>query len=125
MIEYEVHQSGRPTEEFLRDILAMDVPTQLASYGAEGVSALKAHTPRRTGKTAESWAYEVIKESNGWSVIWTNDNIVDGRPVAILLQFDHMTGTGGFVEGTDYINPALQPLFDRISDGVRKVVTSA
>lgn len=123
MIEFHVSQSGPDTEAFLRGIMKADIPTLLATYGAQGVAALRAHTPVDSGMTAMSWNYEVVKESNGWAVIWSNSNVEDGVPVAILIQFDHATGTGGFVQGREYINTALKPIFERIEAEIGKVVS--
>lgn len=97
----------------------------LEKYAQEGVSALSQSTPELTGLTAASWAYEVSVDKEYYSITWTNDNLVDGIPVAILLQYGHMTGTGGYVQGYDYINPSLQPIFDKIADDVWKEVKSA
>lgn len=93
--------------------------------GAEGVAALAAATPAETGLTAESWTYEVTKEKGGVSINWINTNLRNGTPIAILIQYGHGTGTGGYVAGRDYINPALKPIFDKYSDIAWKAVTSA
>ena len=89
---------------------------ELDKYGREGVSALSSATPIDSGLTAESWYYE-IENKNGRAVItFNNSNINDGVPIAIILQYGHGTGTGGWVEGRDYINPAIQPIFDKIAN---------
>ena len=96
----------------------------LDKYGREGVNALAAATPVESGQTAGSWFYE-IEHSGGSSVIrFNNSNINQGVPIAIILQYGHGTGTGGWVEGRDYINPAIQPVFDRIVQEVWREVTS-
>lgn len=96
---------------------------ELDKYGREGVSALSSATPIDSGLTAESWYYE-IENKNGRAVItFNNSNINDGVPIAIILQYGHGTGTGGWVEGRDYINPAIQPLFDKIANDAWKEVT--
>lgn len=97
----------------------------LEQYGKAGVAALEKVTPVDSALTAESWDYEVEKTRSGYSITWTNTNLVDGVPIAILLQYGHGTGTGGYVQGTDYINPALRPIFDKISTEAWKAVTSA
>lgn len=84
-------------------------------YGKEGVKALAENTPKDTGKTANSWYYKVITERNGVSIVWNNSNISNGVPIAILIQYGHGTRSGGYVEGTDYINPSLKPIFDKLS----------
>ena len=95
----------------------------LDKYGREGVAALSSATPIDSGETANSWFYE-IKHGNGSATItFLNSNINEGVPIAIILQYGHGTGTGGWVEGRDYINPAIQPVFDKIADEAWKEVT--
>lgn len=95
----------------------------LDKYGREGVAALSSNTPVETGLTASSWYYE-IKHSNGSvSITFNNSNIQNGVPIAIILQYGHGTGTGGWVEGRDYINPAIQPIFDKIANDAWREVT--
>ena len=95
----------------------------LDRYGQEGVSALASATPVDTGETANSWSYE-IEHRNGSSVIsFHNSNIQNGVPIAIILQYGHGTGTGGWVEGRDYINPAIRPVFDKLANEAWREVT--
>lgn len=95
----------------------------LNKYGRAGVKALASATPKDSGKTAESWYY-TIEHSNGRSSInFLNSNVNDGVPIAVILQYGHGTGTGGWVEGRDYINPSIRPLFDKIADDAWKEVT--
>lgn len=112
-------------ERFLTRVLKGDIYARLASYGAEGVAALSRATPKDSGETAGAWSYEIKSSATEHSIIWSNGHVVDGVPVAILLQLGHGTGTGGYVSGRNYINPALQPIFDRIANDVWKEVTSA
>lgn len=114
----------KKTEEYLLKISRGGIFAQLSRYGQEGVNALAAATPKDTGLTADSWYYEIIQDATSWSIVWGNSYVVDSRPIAVLLQYGHGTGTGGYVEGRDYINPALRPVFDRISRDAWKVVTS-
>lgn len=88
----------------------------LDRYGREGVAALKSATPVDTGLTADSWYYEVINKGGVIKLTFKNSNIQNGVPIAIVLQYGHGTGTGGWVEGRDYINPAIQPIFDKIAE---------
>ena len=90
----------------------------LEKYGRQGVEALKEATPKDTGKTSESWKYEIIEDENGkLSIVWSNTNVVDGwANVAILLQYGHATRNGGFVKGTDYINPAIEKVFQGMAN---------
>ncbi len=95
----------------------------LDKYGREGVAALASATPVDSGKTANSWHYEIIKTKGSVAISFFNSNIQNGVPIAIILQHGHGTGTGGWVEGRDYINPAIQPIFDKIAESAWKEVT--
>jgi hypothetical protein len=113
------------TESFLKNAPKQNLRAVLEAQGQAGVRALSAATPRASGVAAESWYYEVIRTRNGWKIVWSNSDIENGFPVAVMLQYGHGTGTGGWVEGRDYINPALKPIFDQIADKAWKAVTSA
>lgn len=95
----------------------------LDKYGREGVAALASATPTETGLTASSWTYEIERKGSSVSIVYKNSNINKGVPIAVILQYGHGTGTGGWVQGRDYINPAIQPVFDRIADEAWKEVT--
>ena len=97
----------------------------LHAYGRLGVEELQKATPKDTGKTANSWDYEIDKKDGKTSLIWTNSNINDGVLIAIILQYGHGTRNGGYVQGIDYINPALRTTFDRMSKELWKAVTSS
>ncbi len=125
MIKLEVKGSLKRTEDFLLKMAKGDVFKALDSYAREGVSALASATPVDSGLTASSWGYEVKRSRGSYSIIWTNNYLVDGTPVAIMLQYGHGTGTGGYVQGEDFINPALKPIFNKISEKAWKAVTSA
>ncbi len=88
----------------------------LDKYGRQGVATLASATPVDTGNTANSWYYEITRSKGSVSISFFNSNIQNGVPIAIILQYGHGTGTGGWVEGRDYINPAIQPIFDKIVD---------
>ena len=88
----------------------------LDKYGKEGVAALASATPTETGKTANSWNYEVENQNGSAKITFNNSNINKGVPIAIILQYGHGTGTGGWVQGRDYINPAVQPINDKIAE---------
>ena len=96
----------------------------LEKYGRKGVEALSEATPRDTGLTAESWDYRIDETDNGYRIVWTNSNIQNGIMIAMLLQYGHGTGTGGYVEGIDYINPAIRGIFKNMADEAWKEVTS-
>lgn len=125
MIKVESTGSFDKTEKFLYEMQKADALSILHQYGKEGVNALSTATPVDTGLTADSWGYEVVHKNGRYSIIWSNTNVHSGAPVAVLIQYGHATGTGGWVEGTDYINPSLQPLFDKIAENVWKRVKNA
>lgn len=95
----------------------------LDKYGRAGVAALASATPVKSGKTANSWTYEIERQNGSASIVFHNTNINQGVPIAIILQYGHGTGTGGWVQGRDYINPAIQPIFDKLADDAWKEVT--
>lgn len=95
----------------------------LDRYGREGVKALSSATPKDSGKTASSWYYEIEHKNDSISISFHNSNINKGVPIAIILQYGHGTRNGGWVEGKDYINPAIQPIFDKIASEAWKEVT--
>lgn len=95
----------------------------LDKYGQRGVDALSSATPVESGKTAGSWGYEITRSQGSAKITFTNSHINKGVPIAIILQYGHGTGTGGWVEGRDYINPAIQPIFDKIVEDAWREVT--
>ena len=95
----------------------------LDKYGREGVAALASATPVDTGETANSWYYEIVRGNGTVSINFNNSNVQNGVPIAVILQYGHGTGTGGWVEGRDYINPAIQPIFDKIAENAWREVT--
>lgn len=112
-------------ESFLARLQKTNIRPILEHYAQQGVVALSANTPVDSRETATSWGYRINQNRSRISIIWTNSSINKGFPVAIMLQYGYGTGTGGYVQGRDYINPAIRPVFDAIADGVWKVVTSA
>ena len=99
--------------------------SDLDKYGREGVAALASATPLDTGETANSWYYEIVHENGTITITFNNSHIQNGVPIAVILQYGHGTGTGGWVEGRDYINPAIQPLFDKIAENAWREVTKS
>lgn len=102
------------TTNMLKSMKQRNFVTLLEKYGREGVAALASATPVNTGLTAKSWDYKIEQKRDSVSLIFTNSNIQNGIPIAIILQYGHGTRNGGWVEGRDYINPAIQPIFDNI-----------
>lgn len=125
MISFQSSGSFRNTDKFLKKMSKRDIFRTLERFGREGVNALAAATPSQSGVTASSWSYQIKNEKSSFSITWTNSHIVGGTPLVILLQYGHGTGTGGYVRGRDFINPALKPIFDKIADEAWKAVTSA
>lgn len=124
MIRFKQRGDFKKTRIFLdkcRDIAGMD--SIYETYGQKGVQALRDATPRDTGKTADSWDYKVTKLPSAIQITWTNSNRVNGVPIAIILQYGHGTRNGGFVQGRDYINPTLQPIFDELANKLWREVT--
>jgi hypothetical protein len=111
-------------ERYLMKSLNNNYRSILEKYGQQGVQALSAATPVDTGKTASSWDYRITEKNGNLSVEWINTNVNDGVNIAVILQYGHGTGTGGYVVGTDYINPALKSVFDGIAEAAWKEVTS-
>jgi len=111
------------TERFFNFVLKRDYLNILDRYGQAGVSALASVTPKKTGKTAASWSYEIIRERGTTRLNFTNSNVNKGVNIAIILQYGHGTRNGGYVVGRDYINPAIQPIFDKIADDAWREVT--
>lgn len=97
--------------------------SDLDKYGREGVAALASATPVDSGLTASSWYYEIVRTNGSVSINFNNSNIQNGVPIAVILQYGHGTGTGGYVQGRDYINPAIRPIFDRIANDAWREVT--
>lgn len=125
MIQLKTRGSFNRSTNFLKRILKMDIRDILDSYGQRGVEELRKATPKDTGKTADSWNYTVDTNLGGGSLTFSNSNINDGVNIAIIIQYGHGTGWGGYVQGIDYINPALKPIFDEIADRVWEEVARA
>lgn len=123
-IKFRHRGSFSKTEKFLVRAKDKNYQPILDKYGREGVEALRQATPEDSGQTANSWNFEIVTKRSGFSIHWTNSNIVDGVPIVILLQYGHGTRSGTFVEGRDFINPAMRPLFDKIAENLWKEVAS-
>jgi len=124
-IEFSSSGSFSKTESFLKAMQKLNIAAILDKTGREGVIALSNATPKDSGRAASSWGYRVEKKGDVYTIWWTNSDIENGFPVALMIQFGHGTGTGGYVSGYDYINPAIRPVMDRIAEEVWKAVTSA
>jgi hypothetical protein len=121
----EITQRGSfdNTERYLKHLSQDDLYATLSKYGSLGVNALSNATPVRSGATASSWYYEIVQRRGYYSIRWHNSNVHEGKPIAILIEYGHGTGTGGYVVGRDYIMPAIRPIFDQIAAEAWKEVT--
>jgi hypothetical protein len=124
-VSVQVRGSFRNTEAFLQRMRRREQFAVLHKYGAIGVTALRGATPVEHSTTANAWSYEIVDRPGYFAIHWLNSHLDDdGRaPVAILLQYGHATGTGGRVQGRDFINPALRPIFDQMASDMWKEVT--
>ena len=125
MIKLSCRGNYNKTEKFLKDAKDLNEIRQVMErYGREGVAALSAATPIDTGETASSWSFEVVQDADSVSLVFTNSSATKtGIPITILLQYGHGNGRGGYVRGRDFINPAIQPIFDQLLDEAWKEVT--
>lgn len=123
MIRCRVRGDFKNSYRFLDRMRKLDFESLLEKYAQEGVEALASATPKRTGKTAASWKYEIVKQNGRISVFWTNDNMNEGVPIAVILEYGHGTGWGSYVQGRHYISPAIQPVFDKIAEEVQREVS--
>lgn len=125
MISIKQRGDFKKTEQFLKKSLGRNYLSVLEKYAIQGVSALSAATPVKTGLTASSWGYEIIQNKGSISIVWKNSNVQNGVNIALILQYGHGTRNGGYVKGINYINPALKPIFDKMADAAWKEVTKS
>ena len=123
MISIKQIGNTKKTEAFLRKASSGNLYSRIDQLARQGQYALSAATPMDSGVTANSWDYEIIQNGKNITVYWTNSNFNDGLSVAILIQYGHGTRNGGYVQGIDYINPALRPIFRQIADSIWKEAT--
>ena len=116
MIMIKHHGNFNRTEGMFKRMSKFEIRSILKKYGEQGVAALAAATPKDTGLTASSWGYEIQKTKAGYSLTWNNSHTNQGVNIALILQLGHGTGTGGYVQGIDYINPALASIFEQLAD---------
>lgn len=125
MIKIKHKGDFKNTERFFAQAPKAVKREMLDIYGQAGVTALASATPVESGATAAAWGYEIVQSDGGYTIYWTNTNINKGVNIAVILQYGHGTGTGGYVEGIDYINPALRPVFEELADAAWKEVMSS
>lgn len=123
MISFRHKGDFSKLSRYLVDVKKASKIDALDKFGKEGVAALSSATPVNTGLTAGSWSYQIKRSKDSVSIEFLNSNIQNGVPIAIILQYGHGTGTGGWVEGRDYINPSIQPIFDKITENAWREVT--
>lgn len=125
MLQIKSKGDFKKTKKFLSSASNLKLRAILDKYGKMGVDSLSGATPIDSGKTASSWSYEIKESSSSAVISWTNSNVNGSVNIAIILQYGHGTGTGGYVSGRDYINPAMRPVFDKMAEDVwREVVRS-
>lgn len=112
------------TQKYLLKLKSKDYRPILEKYANQGLTALQSSTPKDTGETANAWTYRIISNRSRFGIQWFNNHTNDGIPIIILLQYGHGTSGGLFVEGRDFINPVMRPLFEKISEDIWKEVTS-
>jgi hypothetical protein len=122
MIRLTSSGSFDKTLKYLQRLKSQRIFSSLERHGRAGVDALSRATPSETGETASSWGYQVSSRPGRHSISWFNTHEVDGVNIAVIIQYGHGTGTGGYVQGRDYINPAMRPIFDRIAEDVWRQV---
>lgn len=122
-----MRQSGdfKKSLTFLTRVKKRSVRPILEKYGRLGVEALAGATPKDTGKTAASWGYEIKMEQSGATLCWKNSNVVDGVPIAVILRYGHGTRNGGYVQGVDYIDPVMKPIFESIASEIWQEVKNS
>lgn len=125
MITFDTRGDFKNTERFLKRMSKADFANALKGVAQLGVSRLAAATPVSSGLTANSWGYEIKRSRGSFQIFWTNSHVESGFPVAIGLQYGHGTGTGGYVRGRDYVNPAMRPVFEQILADLWTEVTTA
>jgi hypothetical protein len=123
MITVTEKGSFNNTEKYLARLKSAQISAILSKYGSIGVNALSNATPVDSGLTAQSWSYSIVQRPGYYSIRWHNSHVENGLPIAVLIQYGHGTGTGGYVQGRDYIMPAIRPIFDQIAAEVGKEVT--
>lgn len=123
MLKFKVSGNFKNSKKFFDRMSNRTYLKVLDKYGQQGMQALSSATPLDTGRTASSWSYEIHQTGGGWEIIWTNSNVNQGVNIALILQLGHGTGTGGYVAGRDYINPAIRPIFDGMADAIWEEVT--
>lgn len=124
MISFRQKGDFSKLTHYFKKVKDVNSRIDLDKYGREGVAALASATPVDTGLTATSWYYKIVRNKDSLSIEFCNSNLQNGVPIAIIIQYGHGTGTGGWVEGRDYINPAIQPVFDKLADSAWREVTS-
>lgn len=125
MVSIRTKGSFKNFDKFVKHMLSHDYEQIIDKYARMGVKALAEATPIDSGETAKSWGYEIHHTKNRTKIIWTNSNVTkNGTPIAILIQYGHYTKRGTFVQGTDFINPALKPVFGKMAEDIWKEVTS-
>ena len=123
MIQCVVKGDFKKTTGFLNRVRKLDFESVLRKYAEKGVKVLYSATPKVTGETASGWSYDIVRAPGQISIYWTNSHFNEGVPIAVILDYGHGTGWGGYVQGRHYIAPAIRPVFDEIAEAAWKEVT--
>lgn len=121
-VKFEIKGDWSKTENYLKRVGSGDLYKGLEVLAQKGVNALRSVTPVESGISAASWGYKIVRDKYGCTITWTNSHTESGFPVVVMLQYGHGTGTGGYVQGYDFINPAIRPIFNEIANEVWKRV---
>lgn len=125
MIRFRHRGDFKNTERLLRSAKNINYRLILEKYARQGIQALASVTPKDSGVTSDSWGYEISPSKSGFKLSWTNSSVNEGVPIVILLQYGHGTRSGTYVQGRDFINPAMRPLFETIAENIWKEVTGS
>lgn len=125
MLKFKQSGDFSKTKKCLEKLSKAPNDSLLDKYGQKGVDALSAATPVDTGKTASGWSYSIEKNEKGITIFWKNSNRNKGVPIALVLQYGHGNGHGGYIAGIDYINPAMRPIFEQLSAELGKELHDA
>jgi len=125
IVDFKVRGDYGKTDRFLHGLIEHHYIHKMEKYGRRGVEALAAATPVDSGETKNSWFYTIDEEPGRTSIVWRNSNVQNGVNIAVILQYGHATRNGGYVEGTDYINPVMKPIFEEMAKEAWKEVVSS
>ena len=122
VVEFKHTGNFQKTDRFCHGLIGLHYAHKMKKYAARGVEALRENTPIDSGETAKAWSYEIVEEPGRTAIYWKNSHVENGVNIAVILRYGHGTRNGGFVEGVDYISPAIRPIFEQMADEAWKEV---